>query len=48
MKPGSCDSLQWALHIMHRRQGVVSIEKMVKKLKKENHQVSKDVHDISR
>ena len=33
LKPGSCDSLQWALHKMHRRQGAVAIEKMAKKNK---------------
>ena len=33
VKPGSCDSLQWALHMMHRRQGTVAIEKTAKKIK---------------
>lgn len=33
LKPGSWDSLQWALHKMHRRQGAVAIEKMAKKNK---------------
>ena len=33
VKPGSCDSLQWALHMMHRRQGAVTIEKTAKKNK---------------
>ena len=46
LKPGSWDSLQWALHIMYRRQGVVTIEKMAKKLKKENCQVAKMVYDV--
>ena len=33
LKPGSWDSLQWALHKMHRRQGAVAIEKTAKKNK---------------
>ena len=33
VKPGSCDSLQWALHMTHRRQGAVAIEKTAKKIK---------------
>jgi len=33
VKPGSWDSLQWALHMMHRRQGAVAIEKTAKKIK---------------
>ena len=46
LKPGSWDSLQWALHKMHRRQGAVTIEKMAKKIKKENCQFAKMVYDV--